>query len=249
MQKNLKKVLVDVGLHQLEAKIYLVLLNTARMTVSDIARSSNIKRPTCYQYIDSLLIKGFILKVPIGRRIFYTAVAPTKVLQEVKKRYSKFEKSVQYLEKQYEENIQKPKVIFYEGKNNIKNIYKETFESVGDIKSIFPAQEFFKNFTVEEYHEFDKLIGGYKFKSKDLMMDDNYFKVVNNIRRKNGLDNKITKKLPTSFQNKVDVLIYENKVALISLGDLSAVVIEHKNIAELFNSMHNTLWNVSKRIS
>ncbi|MDO8576601.1 MAG: hypothetical protein Q7R90_04800 [bacterium] len=43
----------------------------------------------------------------------------------------------------------------------------------------------------------------------------------------------------------MDVLISSDKVALISLRDLSAIVIENKDIAELFRNMHSFMWKES----
>ena len=62
------------------------------------------------------------------------------------------------------------------------------------------------------------------------------------IRRKNGNENKIEKRLPEWFKSNVDVLMYSDKVALVSLRDLSATVIENKDIADLFRNMHELMW-------
>ena len=75
-----------------------------------------------------------------------------------------------------------------------------------------------------------------------MIVGDKYFKQADQIRKKNGTENKVTKKLPESFKSNVDVLVYGYKVALISLRDLSAIVVESKDIAELFKSIHSTIW-------
>ena len=59
---------------------------------------------------------------------------------------------------------------------------------------------------------------------------------------KSGYENKSDKKLPDWFTSNVDVLIFKDKVALISLSDLSAIVIENKDIADLFVHMHQYMW-------
>jgi hypothetical protein len=146
------------------------------------------------------------------------------------------------MSKQHETSTNKPKVVFYEGKRELKNIYEDLFKTIGDIFSIFPPAAFFENFTEQEYNEFDSSISQYAIKSKDLIVGDKFFKTADRIRKKNGMDNKLTKKLPESFKSNVDVLVYGNKVALISLRDLSAIVVESKDIAELFKSLHATIW-------
>lgn len=242
MITNFVKILQEAGLNEAEAQVYSTLLKVQKMTVSEIARATDIKRPTCYQYLDVLLAKDFVVRIPVGKRMYYGAASPKKILALAKKRFEVFETAVEEMSKQHEESTNKPKVVFFEGKRELKNIYEDLFKTVGDIYSIFPPAAFFENFTEREYDEFDNSISQYAIKSKDLIVDDKYFKQVDQIRKKNGTENKVTKKLPESFKSNVDVLVYDNKVALISLRDLSAIVIESKDIAELFKSIHSTIW-------
>lgn len=77
-------------------------------------------------------------------------------------------------------------------------------------------------------------------------MPDKYYKRIEQIRKNNPGSKKLGKKLPESFKSNVDVLMVQDKVALISLRDLSALVIENKDIAELFRSMHSFIWRELK---
>jgi len=133
-------------------------------------------------------------------------------------------------------------VTFYEGKREIKRIYEEIFTTLGDTASIFPPATFFESFTETEYDEFDKIISGHAFTSHDLFVPDKYYKRVEQIRKGNTGSKKLGKKLPEWFKTNVDVLVFSDKVALISLRDLSALVIENKDIAELFRNLHAFMW-------
>jgi sugar-specific transcriptional regulator TrmB len=236
------QVLQEIGLPEKAATIYLSLLSNRRMTVASLARESGIKRPTCYEYIGFLLAKGFILREPVGKRMFYSAVRPTKVLSDFKKKAALLEASVEEMAKMQDEATSKARVVFYEGKREIRSIYEDLFKTVGDVYSIFPAAAFFENFSVQDYEDFDKEISGYALKSRDLFVADKYYKKIKEIRAKNGSENKLDKKLPPWFTCNVDVLIYSDKVALMSLRDLSAIVIENKDIAELFKNIHSFMW-------
>lgn len=242
MHNDFTEQLQEIGLTKNEARIYTSLLSCSKMTVSEIARATNIKRATCYQYLDALLSQGFIVRVPIGKRMFYSPVNPKKILTAARKRYATFEKVVENMTKQYEESTHKPRVFFYEGKREIKHIYEDLFKTIGDVYSIFPPKIFFENFTEQEYDDFDSSISQHALKSKDLIVGDTHFRKVEEIRKKNGMKNKITKKLPESFTSTVDVLIYNDSVALISLRDLSALVIENKEIATVLKNMHALIW-------
>ena len=240
-QIDIISTLESLGLPEKAAAIYLSLLGKQKMGVAELARESGIKRATCYEYLDLLLKKDFVIRVPIGKRIMYSAVAPSKVFAEFQKRSHKIEASFAHLERLHEVVVNKPKVTFYEGKRELWHIYEDLSKTVGDTYSIFPADEFFKNFTEAEYDDFDKEISQHAFKSRDLFIPGKYYKKLKEIREKNG-EEKLDKKLPDWFKSDVDVLIFSDKVALISLRDLSAVVIENANIAELFRSMHTFMW-------
>ncbi|MGD1003065.1 MAG: helix-turn-helix domain-containing protein [Minisyncoccia bacterium] len=242
MEDNIIRGLSAFGLVQNEATIYAALLKSPKMTISEIARGTGLKRATCYQYLDALLVKDFILRIPVGKRTFYGAVRPQKLLNAAKKRFATLETLADEMEKQYDAATHKPKVRFHEGKRDIKNIYEEMFKTVGDACSIFPPAAFFENFTEQEYDDFDMTIGKHAFKSRDLIVADKYFHRVNDIRKKNGVEQKMTKKLPVSFQSNVDVLVNHDKVALVSLRNLSGLVIEDKDIADLFRNIHSFIW-------
>jgi sugar-specific transcriptional regulator TrmB len=238
-------VLQEIGLSEKAASIYVTLLGQQRMTVAQIARASGIKRATCYEHLDNLLAKGFIRRIPVGKRMFYSSVEPKRILSDFKRKATLLEESVQEMTAIHENAINKPKITYYEGKREIRTIYEDIFKTVGDTYSIFPPATFFENFTEEDYSEFDRSIGQYALKSRDLFVADKYYKKIKEIRAKNGLENKSDKKLPPWFTCNVDVLIYSDKVALISLRDLSAIVIENRDIADLFKNLHGFLWKFS----
>lgn len=243
-QSATAKVLESAGIPQKAAEIYLSLLEKTKATISEIAHFTGIKRATCYEYVDLLLKENFIERLPIGKRMFYAAIEPKKVLQSFRKKASLLEKTLGELEKARDSAVNKPRVIFYEGKRELRQIYEDLFKTIGDACSIFPAETFFQNFTADDYDEFDKETSKHALKSRDLFVVDKYYKKIKEIRDKNSADgkDKLDKKLPSWFNSNVDVLIYADKVALISLRDLSAIVIENKDIADLFKNMHSFMW-------
>lgn len=231
----------SVGMPEKAAEIYLSLLGTTKATISEIARTTGVKRATCYEYIDHLLKENFIERLPIGKRMYYSAIEPKKVLQSFRKKATALENTLNELEKVHDTAVNKPRIVFYEGKRELRQIYEDLFKTVGDAYSIFPAETFFQNFTEEDYDEFDKEISAHALKSRDLFVADKHYRKIKEIRAKNGGE-KLDKRLPSSFTSNVDVLIFSDKVALISLRDLSAIVIENKDIADLFKNMHSFMW-------
>ncbi|HWP60979.1 MAG TPA: helix-turn-helix domain-containing protein [Candidatus Paceibacterota bacterium] len=243
--KKLLSALEALGLHEKAASIYLALLGKQRMSIAELSRETAIKRATCYEYLDLLLQKDLVVRVPVKKRTLYSAASPQRILSEYKKQSRGIESVLQELSAMHNKAIHKPKVTFYEGKREIRRIYEGMFQTVGDSASIFPPASFFENFTEADYEEFDKDVTSHAFKSRDLFVADKYYKKIKEIRAKNGAEAKFDKKLPSWFTSNVDTLIYADKVALISLRDLSAIVIENKDIADLFRNMHDFMWKFS----
>ena len=242
MQRSVEA-LQAMGLEEKAAEVYLALLRRPQMTVSEISRETGIKRATCYEYIDQLIAKDYVTREPSGKRTFYSAVDPKRVFAIFRRDIAKIEGAVLEMSALHEHASNKPRVTYYEGKRQLKLIYEDLFKTVGDVHSIFPAATFFENFTEQDYDEFDRSLGQHALTSKDLFVADKHYKRLLEIREKNGSAKKIAKKLPDWFKSNVDVLIYSEKVALISLRDLSAIVIENKDIADLFRNMHSFVWN------
>jgi sugar-specific transcriptional regulator TrmB len=242
MENTLAVALQGIGLPEKASSIYLALLKERKMTIAEISKETGIKRATCYEHIDLLLERDFIVRVPIGKRMFYSAVNPQRILNDLKKREGVFADKVKDMLVIYEKSVHKPKVVFYEGKREIRHIYDDLFKTVGDVHSIFPPERFFESFTEKDYDDFDKAISEHAIVSRDLFVSDKFYKKIKEFRAKNPGAHKMDKKLPLDFKSNVDMLIYNDKVALISLRDLSAIVIENKDIADLFKNMHSFIW-------
>jgi sugar-specific transcriptional regulator TrmB len=52
--------LISLGLTQKEAAVYLALLQTKKGTALTVAKQANIKRPTVYLVLNSLIKKGLV---------------------------------------------------------------------------------------------------------------------------------------------------------------------------------------------
>lgn len=234
--------LVGIGLSEKEATIYFYLLHNTTASITEISKGAQIKRPTCYIYIEEMLRKGMLNRVPVGKKFKFSAIPPEKLVNVFKRNVNKFEESLPELSDIYNQNLRETKVTFFKGKQGVREIYNDSFSTVGDAYSIFPADEYFKKYSMEEFKNNEKVISQTKFKSKDLIIDGKSFKEVDEFLKGLGNDSKIYKKLDKSFNTSVDVLIYGSKVALISLKSLDAVVIDNPEIAELFKLFHKKLW-------
>src|SRR5258708_4369340 len=68
--------LKQLDLSDVEAKLYLTLLQTGPTSVRDLAQTIEIKRTTAYFYIDQLVEKGLIMKLVRGSKKLVAANEP-----------------------------------------------------------------------------------------------------------------------------------------------------------------------------
>ena len=75
----------DFRLNIYEVKIWTALLSRGIATAGELADISGVPRSRCYDVLESLEKKGFII-MKLGKPIRYVAVAPEEVLERVKKK-------------------------------------------------------------------------------------------------------------------------------------------------------------------
>src|SRR5258708_21255488 len=68
--------LKQLDLSDVEAKLYLTLLQSGPASVRDLAQTVDIKRTTAYFYIDQLVEKGLIMKLVRGSKKLVAASEP-----------------------------------------------------------------------------------------------------------------------------------------------------------------------------
>jgi len=83
-QELLTKLKRDFRLNIYEAKIWTVLLSRGIATAGELADLSGVPRSRCYDVLESLEKKGFII-MKIGKPIKYIAIQPEEIVERVKK--------------------------------------------------------------------------------------------------------------------------------------------------------------------
>ena len=149
-----EKILTDVGLTELEAKVYLAALELGPAKVVQIAKQAEVKRPTVYVILDNLTKKGFVNKIQKEKTTLYSTQQPKMILNKYKEKLANFTDLIPYFEAKFNKGP-KPKIRYYEGKDEIWNVYTQI---------LFPSDElYFFGTDVEKLN---------KVKSKEMSRKD-----------------------------------------------------------------------------
>ncbi|MBU3978446.1 helix-turn-helix domain-containing protein, partial [Patescibacteria group bacterium] len=77
--KKILDYLKQLDFSEIEAKLYLTLLESGQMSVAELAQVININRTAAYTHIYSLLDKGVIVEAMIGSRKKFIAIEPERL--------------------------------------------------------------------------------------------------------------------------------------------------------------------------
>lgn len=247
--------LEKLDLSELEAKLYLTLLESGPQTVRDLAKRAGIGRTTSYPYIDLLLEKGLIMKNVKGVHTYVVASPPQESLKQILDQKTK---TIQNIQKEFPEiiselnssrntsQIDNTEIRYYKGKLGVKKVYEEAVQS-------------------EELRSYAKIV------VKDGLFPDNVeffnqaFKKNENLSiREIIYDSPLAQQLsPKVFSENErydykfmppelkltseDILIYNGKVAIInykSADNINCIILQSKDYYNNSKELFDYIWKM-----
>ena len=245
------KQLVEFGLEDKEAKIYLSTLELGGESVLQIAKKAKLNRVSTYDALRTLTNTGLISSFTKGKRVHYRAANPDRLgylLNKQKHDITRAEKSLKKLMPElssfFNNKDNKPRVIYYEGKEGLKTI-QDSFLKTPDklLRVIYLYDNVKKVFSDEErqlYKSKRKKLGievravvVYKDKDIDLPKREKFARRVY---------------LPFSkYPIKSDITIYHHNIAIVSLDQMFGIVIESIDIVDTMRIFFDLTWNMAKK--
>src|SRR3989338_4568237 len=234
-----EKVLTGLGLTGIEAKVYLAALTLGQDTVLRLAKKAGVKRPTCYVTLANLFDRGLVTKIEKKTTTYFAAENPKLILNKYKEKLANFEDLIPFFEAQFNKGP-KPKIRYYEGKEELLNIYLKTIHlskemyyfgtDVEKLTNIFPA-------LLEQYNQSVKSGQIYKEIVSNNPAGRDYAKKYKKIRQ--------IKIMPANLPVYADIAITENKLFIVSLDNLFGVLIESEDLAKTFKNFFKLAWRAA----
>lgn len=117
-----------IGFSKNEAAVYLACLELGPAAIWNIAKTSGLKRPTCYVLLEELVLKGYASSINDGKRTIYSVSSPKQLLRAVERRHERFSSSINQLEGIASKSPQKPIVRLFEGLAGVMESYNLSLE-------------------------------------------------------------------------------------------------------------------------
>jgi sugar-specific transcriptional regulator TrmB len=233
--------LIDFGLSEKEAKVYLALLELGSSSVSEIARRARVTRTNTYHLLNALQSYGLVSSNESrSSKSIFSAEKPERLihmmrekLQEAERRYSDVKDLLPEIKSIYHDPDQKLSVRYYEGVEGIITAYEDTLTAKSKIlgyASVEHQHSFFPGYFPEYYERRTK---------KGIPVDCFLAETKDSLRIKQ-LDKKHLRRtqiIPERFKISPEINIYDDKIAILSLKEKFGVIIESNEVADAFRKM------------
>jgi len=242
---NLDEKLQTLGLNEKEAKIYLASLELGLTTIQNIAKKADIKRSTVYEIIENLITQNLITVIPKGKKRYFLAAEPSKLQELIAQKQENLKKMLPELEALSKVSPIKPKIRFYEGVEGIKSVYNDTLKDNEEILAFVSIATAYKSKGLIDWllKQYVTRRSEKKIFAKVIAPDSNLAK---NYKQRDQKEYRETRFISEKeYPFSIEINIYNNKVALMSFKkeELMGVIIESKEIANTFRTMHKFFWN------
>ena len=240
----IQETLQNLGLEEKETSIYLALLELSEATVLQISKKSGIKRPTAYLILHSLEEKGFISKVLKGKKTLYSPQHPQKLVVEAELRLKELQGVVPQLESLLDKEGGKPRVMIYEGKEQLDRAYDESFIQKGEnlyIGSIGLSMEMFPR----SFKKFELKTLSPEFRVREIVDESEEGRRFAEEARGPYRSIRFIPKELLPFET--DIGIFGNNVIITSAKkEYFTVKIESEEIARAFRTIFEMMWQAAK---
>lgn len=235
----LESIIENIGLTKKEARVYLAALEIGSNPVSKIAQKARINRVTTYDIMEKLAKRGLVTSFTRAKVKYYSAADPELVTNEYKKKVEELEAALPHL-KQLSGEVAQPKVMSYESLEAIKKIYREILASDNEILMYSNIQEIESHWSTYT-EDFERKRMDYEIPLRMIAVDNERGKFFQEYDDEFGRKTRLVSGEHYDFSSHT--IIYDEKVAIISLGSPIGVVIEDSQVASSYRALFEMNWN------
>ena len=242
---NIESILRSLGLAESEQKTYLAALEHGSSTVLDLSKLTRLSRQATYTAIETLTKRGLMSSMLTGKKRYYAAEHPERLLDYAKRRAGEVAEQIASLERSLPELAlrmggERPVVKVYEGEEGIRTVLDEMRHS--NIQESFEITDLDAMYAILKPE--DLLPMRSKLKKTGIHISGLYSgaaspKIADSERYA----------LPGEFQNfKSNITIYGNKIALVTFeGKMHSVIIESEALARTMIILFKLAFKTAKQ--
>ena len=242
---EIQSVLEQFGLKEREIKVYLACLELGSTTVLQIAKKTGLKRPTVYDILEVLKNKGLVGQSIKGKKRLIYAEEPEKLSKLLEEKEQQLQGIMPMLRSLYNVSGDKPKIRYFEGKEDLKNIYRDTIKYPDSELLAFVTEHAIEKLGLDFLRAYVKDRKKHNIKVRSLAADTKHMRQV---YKKTARDMMRTVRLVDAkeFPFSIEMNIYGNKVAFFSFVEEMGVIVESNDIAKNMRFLFELAWKGAK---
>lgn len=240
----MEKELQATGLSAKEAQVYLAILHAGRLTLAGIAKKTKTNRTSLYRPVDALLARDYLSKTIYGKRIYYVAENPAKILRTSRKKQAALETMVPALVEVYRSVNVQPKITTYEGTDGLLKVFIDAFEVANYTKTFFSPGKFDSVLNMRKGgRALLDLMREKGFRAQGLCADN---PEGHKFMKEYKGEHIEVRKMPHGIDFPVEFMIYNQSLIIASYEHLFAVVIESPDIKQFIETLWDFFWRQAK---
>lgn len=242
---NIEQILMEYGLDEKEAILYIASLSLGDKGMSELAKKAGLKRTTAYVVFKSLENKGLMGSFKMKSGMKFVATPPEILIKKAQKQVQELQSLLPQLKALEIKPDSHPKITYYEGKEGYMIAAEDSLKTPNSIlRSIGSLAEQHKVVGLKydtKYYIPSRLKKNISFRAL-------YFRsqVEDEIKNSNNTKElREVRYIPEKYIHKTSMLIYENKVVVFSTQkELITVIIESAEIAESEKQKFDLIWDL-----
>ncbi|MBU0962715.1 MAG: hypothetical protein KKD48_02310 [Nanoarchaeota archaeon] len=236
MDTNLLK---EVGLTEIEIKVYLMLLKEGSSLAGEIVRKTGLHRRSIYDSIERLIEKGLVSYIKTNNRKYFEAVDPSRLLEILKEKEDNLKSIIPELEDFKKIPKEKKETLFFRGKQALKSVFDDQLKEGKEILifgDTINVNEILKYY----FFKFDKERVRKKISIR-MIFDES------------AKNNKELRKIPlckmkfikNGSKSNMSTYIYSNNIAIVVWSENPhAILIKEKSVSDGFKSYFEFIWRI-----
>ena len=250
MDSKLITWLVDAGLDEQRAKIYLTNLSKGPLKASALAHECQVGRTAIYDNLKFLEERGYIHKYTQGSHVLYEALPPEELQSRFSTQLMHLHEILPDFMKLSFSSVAGPAIQLFKGKNSARNVFE-------DILKTSPKEYCYISNPIETYKTLTrKYIEGWidqRVKKKIHARAIRTFNLKDPDDRIFGDEDRYLRKiryLPQKIELFATIYIYGKNIGILSsYREEKSLIIRSGDLAKTMQQLFEVLWSISNRES
>jgi len=250
MAEDLVKELIEIGLAEKEARVYLASLELGSATAQSIAVKATLPRPTTYIMIESLIKRGLMSSFQKGKKRYFTGATPKQLQYLLQDKQRDLEEKSKILKKviasiddTFSRADHDVAVSVFEGIEGLHRHQLDVLSSgaadIHEITVVADHTDVYPSGCVDDIR--NDIVSGHKVRSICIVKD--------------GISPQQKKTINTRIidEKKGDIgaelVIYSDRAAFIIYSEpIKVIAIRSREIIKTLQTLYNALWDKGKNI-